>query len=98
MNIEAIIFQDADRIESLGAVGIGRHFIWAGKNDKLMHDNNIDWKDDVAYGGNTSVIHTMCSTLNAYDHLNTKEGKKIAKERYEFSKLFIKQFLKEWTQ
>ena len=96
-DLEAKIFQDADRIESLGAIGIGRNFIWGGRYDKVMWNKNIEFKPRIIYGGNISVLHTLDFELSAYKHLNTEAAKKIAKNRYLFIKLFIKQFIKEWN-
>jgi len=35
--------------------------------------------------------------MQIYKNLNTKEAKKIAKTRYDFMKIFLRQFLKEWS-
>ncbi|MFA6306338.1 MAG: HD domain-containing protein [Patescibacteria group bacterium] len=94
--LEIKIFQDADRIESLGAIGVGRNFIWAGKYNKTMWNKNIKFSPHIIFGGNFSVLHTLNFELSAYKHLNTKVAKKIAKDKYLFTKLFIKQFIKEW--
>ena len=51
-SIEAQIFQDADRIESLGAMGIARNFMWAGKHNKVIYGDKIGWKDDKIFAGN----------------------------------------------
>lgn len=95
---EAKIFQDADRIETMGAIGIARNFAWAGKNNKKMWDEKKRFRPELIYGGNISVIHTLDSELQIYKNLNTKTAKRMAKDRQEFAKKFIKQFLKEWKQ
>lgn len=97
-NLEVRIFQDADRLETIGAIGIARNFIWAGKHDKKSWDNKKRWKRDKIFGGNISVIHTIDAELQIYKNLNTKVAKKMAKEKHEFYKLFLKQFFKEWKQ
>ncbi len=94
--LEVKIFQDADRIESLGAIGIGRNFIWAGKHNKIIYIDKKKFCPNVLYGGNISVLHTLDFEQYCYKHLNTKAGKRIAKNKYLFNKLFIKQFFKEW--
>lgn len=94
---EARIFQDADRIESFGAIGIARQFLFASKHGKKMWDPRKKPQPQTIYGGNISAIHTIRDhQLAAYKHLNTSAAKKIAKSRNEFTKKFLSQFLKEW--
>lgn len=96
---EAKVFQDADRLESIGAIGIIRQFLFSGKHNKKIYDEKISPRPDLIYGGNISGIHTVRDhEMNIYRHFNTKEAKKIAKDRHNFIKLFLKQFFKEWKQ
>lgn len=98
-SIEAKIFQDADRLESIGAMGIIRQFLFAGKHDKKIYDDKLPPQTDKIYAGNVSAIHTIRDhELQIYKHLNTKEAKKLAKNKYIFAKKFLKQFFKEWKQ
>jgi|WetSurMetagenome_2_1015567.scaffolds.fasta_scaffold101758_4 uncharacterized protein len=94
--LDAKIFQDADRLESMGAIGISRNLIWAGEHKKTLYDNKKAWKDDVIYGGNISALHTIHFEQKDYAHLNTSSAKKIAREKYVFGEKFINQFIKEW--
>ncbi len=94
--LEVKIFHDADELESMGAIGIGRNFIWAGKHNKIMFNEKKKFCPEIAYGGNISVLHTLDFEQSAYKYFSTKTGKKMAKNKYLFTKLFIKQFLKEW--
>lgn len=96
--LESRIFQDADRIEAIGAIGIARNCVWAGKHNKKIWDEKAGWKNNIIYGRNISAMHTLNSCLEMYRNCNTKTGKRIAKERYLFSKLFIKQLIKEWKK
>lgn len=95
--LESKIFQDADRLESLGVMGIIRQFIFSGKHGKIIYDPSIKPHPELIYGGNLSAIHTIRDhQLNIYKHLNTKKAKEISKENYDFIKRFLKQFFKEW--
>jgi len=96
-SIETKIFQDADRLETIGAIGIARNFAWAGKNDKKIWDRTKPLCPQILYGNNYSVIHTLHSELRIYNHLNTQAAKKLARKRQIFLKQFIKQFLNEWN-
>lgn len=96
-SLESRIFQDADRLESLGVMGIIRQFVFAGKHGKTIYDQTVKPHPELVYGGNISAIHTIRDhQLKIYKHLNTKKAKEISKENYEFIKLFLKQFFKEW--
>lgn len=98
-SIEAKIFQDADRIESSGVMGIIRQFLFAGKHNKKIYNDKVPPQRNRIYGGNVSSIHTIRDhELQIYKHLNTKGAKKLAKDKYIFAKKFLKQFFKEWEQ
>ena len=94
--LEARIFQDADRLEAIGAIGIGRNFAWGGKHNKPLWVKGKKLCPNILYGNNFSVIHTLDAELTNYRHLNTPIAKKLAKKKHLFLKLFIKQFLNEW--
>jgi uncharacterized protein len=96
---EAKIFQDADRIEAIGVMGIARQFLFAGKHNRIIYDDKIPPQKDKIYAGNVSAIHTIRDyELQTYRYLNTKIAKKLAEDRYKFTKQFLNQFFKEWKQ
>jgi uncharacterized protein len=97
-SLEAKIFQDADRLEGIGAMGIGRNFVWAGKNSKVMYNDKIGWKNHLIYGGNISVLHTLVFEMECYKNFNTKAAKALGKDKYLFMKSFVAQFIKEWKK
>lgn len=98
-SIEARIFQDSDRIESIGIMGIIRQFIFAGKHGKQIWDEKKKSRPDLIYGGNLSAIHTIKDhEMQIYRNLNTKSAKKLSRDRYLFMQSFVKQFFKEWKQ
>ncbi len=82
LTFEGKIVQDADRIDALGAVGIGRTFQYGGSKNRTMLD---------------SLEHFDDKLLHLYDLLNTDEAKKIAKERHDFLVNFYNQFKKEYN-
>lgn len=95
--LESKIFQDADRLEGLGVIGIIRQFLFAGKHGKIVYNPKLKPRPDLIYGGNLSAIHTIRDhQLNIYKNLNTKKAKELARESYNYTKLFLKQFFKEW--
>ncbi|MFI3252277.1 MAG: HD domain-containing protein [bacterium] len=81
LTLEGKIVQDADRIDALGAVGIGRTFQYGGAKGRTMLN---------------SLEHFDEKLLHLYDLLNTKEAKSIALERHNFLVDFYMQFKKEY--
>jgi uncharacterized protein len=87
-SIEGKIVQDADRLDALGAIGIARTFAYGGKKGRLIYKLDTIDSDD-------SVSHFYQKLFKLTDLMNTDKAKKIAVERTEFMKLFIKTLYKE---
>ncbi len=86
---EAKIVQDADRIDALGAIGIARCFATGAKlNIPIYNPNEKNSKD--------SIGHFYEKLLKLEKMMNTKSGKRIARERTKFMKQFLKAFFVEW--
>lgn len=77
---EAMIVQDADRLDALGAVGIARTFAYGGK-----HDRTLD----------SSILHFYEKLLTLKDLMNTQTAKKIAEDRHRFMELFLQEWTEE---
>ncbi|NQU77171.1 HD domain-containing protein [Candidatus Falkowbacteria bacterium] len=102
--IEAKILFDADKLDSLGAIGIARSYIWVAKNNAKIYTNidDIDVdeyvKENLAGKINGRVKdktkhspqlqHETKSKFLA-DKMHTKKGKEIAKERTKYEKIFL---------
>jgi len=70
--------QDADRIESLGSMGISRYFIYGIKKK----NSNLD-----------EIINNIKTrTKLIMKHMKTNYGKKIAKRKYKIIKNFIQDY------
>ena len=97
---EAEILQDADRLDALGAISIGRVFARGGHKKRPMHDPNL--KADEIYNvktkAKTSMNHFYEKILKIKpESFKTKLAREIAKERYAYVKEFVERFEKEWN-
>ena len=100
-DINTLILQDADNLDAIGAIGIGRSFGYAALNNQLFYDDTIPLENYKGYEEklkDVSNIHFLNNKLiKLGDNMNTKSAKKIAKERIKFIKVFIDEYLKEWN-
>ncbi len=99
-DINTLILQDADNLDAIGAIGIGRVFVYSSKNNIPMYDEEIpiDESDNYADEKNdpTSIHHFYHKLFKLGDNMNTNTAKKIAKKRIDFMKEYVDEFLNEW--
>ena len=95
--IEAVIIQDADRLDALGAITIARMFCTSGELQRPLYNPSIPL-DDSSVNFYTSTIHGFYRKIFRItpESFNTEEAKKIAKGRYKYVKEYVERFLKEW--
>ncbi len=93
---EAKVLYDADKLDSIGAIGIGRAFLFAGEVGAKLHDPNVDVKKTKEYTKDDSAYREFLVKLcKIKDRILTKEGKRIAKERHQFMVDFFNRINKE---
>lgn len=93
--------QDADRIESLGAMGIARAFTYGGAHGNAIYDPEIKPQKLVSHDQyrehtETTINHFYEKLFQLEDLMNTAGGKKEAHRRTEFMRAFVKEFMAEW--
>jgi uncharacterized protein len=102
---EGLAFQDADRLDAIGAIGIARLFTCSGdmaernsqNNIRLYHPTDPFFKDasrtldDKSF----SVDHFYKKLFFIADSMKTNAGKVLAKERKETMIRFLKDFENE---
>jgi len=95
--IEAAILQDADRLDALGAITIGRMFATGGKMGRPLYDSKIPPTEVKGYS--TTTINGFYNKILKItpETFKTKKAKEIAKGRYSFVEEFVKRFIKEWN-
>lgn len=101
IDINALIVQDADNLDAIGAIGIARCFMYCGHHKVPMYAPNIQLISNKKYieegKHDFSAIHHFYNKLLILgDYMNTDTAKKIAKERTDFMSEFTKRFLNEW--
>lgn len=101
-DINTLILQDADNLDAIGAIGIGRTFLYCGAHNIPMYDEKIplNLNDDyleIEGGDDPSTIHHFYHKLfKLASNMNTKTAKEQAIARTEFMKKFVTEFLDEW--
>ncbi|MFQ5975732.1 MAG: HD domain-containing protein [Candidatus Hydrothermarchaeales archaeon] len=96
VSIEAKILADADKLDAMGAVGIGRAFLFGGEHGQRLWAARMASKKERFFPGmNASeyspVIEYRLKLSKLKDEMLTKTGKKLAKDRDEFMKAFFKE-------
>jgi len=82
---EAKILFDADKLDSIGAVGIGRAFLFAGEIGAKLHDKDVDIEKTKSYSkDDTAYREYLVKLKKIKDRMLTQEGRRMAEERHNF--------------
>lgn len=89
-SLEAKVLFDADKLDSLGAVGIGRAFLFAGEVGAKLHNPGVDVEKTEAYTvEDTAYREYMLKLRKIKDRILTAEGRRLAEERHAFMEEFF---------
>ena len=98
---EGKIVQDADRIDSIGAIGIARCFAFGGKKGNTIYNPEVgiievNTYEEYRNKERHSINHFYEKLLKIKDTINTETAKMIAIERTKYMEEFLEEFYKEW--
>jgi uncharacterized protein len=95
--LEAKVLSDADKLDALGAIGVGRGFLWSGKHGLRLHntDSEVTKRDSSNSREHCLYAEYMIKLRFLKDRMFTKTGQKIAQERTSFMKSFLERLDKE---
>jgi uncharacterized protein len=98
-DIETLILQDADNLDAIGAIGVGRTFAYGGSKGLPMWivDRSLNRETyDESQPDPDTISHFYSKLLKLKSNMNTVTGKEMAQKRHEFMELFLDHFFKEW--
>lgn len=99
-DIETLVLQDADNLDAIGAIGVGRTFAYGGAHslnmwipEKPFKRKHFDESEEDA----STIHHFYSKLLKLKENMNTKTGIKVANKRHKFMELFLNEFFSEWN-
>ena len=94
--LEAEILYDADKLDSLGAVGVGRAFLFAGRENARLHNSAEEALNSPAYSKEDTAYREYLVKLRYLpEKMLTSPGRRIAIQRAEVMHAFFEQLEKE---
>lgn len=94
--VEARVLYDADKLDSLGAIGLARAFHFAGKTGARVHNRREEALAGESYGREDSAYREYLVKLQYLpEAMLTDAGRKLAEERSAFMKAFFEELTRE---
>jgi len=94
--LEARVLFDADKLDAIGAVGIGRAFVFAAEVGARLHNPEIDVLKTSAYSREDTAYREFSVKLRKVkDQMLTATGRKLAERRHDFMLAFFERLTRE---
>ena len=94
--LEAKILFDADKLDSIGAVGIGRAFLFAGQLGARLHNPEKNPEHTLAYSiEDTAYREFQVKMSKVREQMLTPAGRQFAEQRHAFMERFFTQLTLE---
>lgn len=95
---EAKVLFDSDKLDAIGAIGIGRAFLFAGEVGAKLHNPGLAPEETAPYTEeDTAYREFRLKLFHIKDRLLTGEGRRMATERHAFMESFFERFLEEYA-
>ncbi len=88
-SLEAACVRDADRLDAIGALGVGRAFAFGGAHGRALWDESGECRD-------TTVAHFEDKLLLLAEGMSTQAGRLLAAGRGAYLRGFYEEFVAEW--
>lgn len=99
-SLEGKVVQDADRLDSMGAIGIARCFTYGGYKGNEIYNPDVNPREEMTKEeykkSPPSINHFYEKLLKLKNLMNTAAGKKLAQHRHQVMEEFLANFYAEW--
>lgn len=95
--LEAKVLYDSDKLDAIGAIGIGRAFLFAGEVGATLHNPAANHDETKPYTREDTAYREFRVKLSKIkDHMLTSEGRRMAEARHGFMEEFFERLNQEY--
>ncbi len=94
--LEARVLFDADKLDAIGAVGVGRAFLFAGEVGARLHNPEADILATRPYSSEDTAFREFSVKLQRVkERMLTETGRQLAEERHRFMVAYFERLTQE---